>query len=409
MSNKYFIKTGLNEFSVNPNFNDDNVEKDDVSVPSQDEQPTAPDNSSDMKNPFTNDTQEVDADVTPKTPTKSALGGYDKVENAKENSTIYDKTPENSDLNDPSQLKNDQPETEEEEHPYQLQAGEVDDAHELEVDIENPSELGIDKPDIRPAGTPEQETPEPNSNQDALAIKVDESVFKTPDRNANRRLDRIWKNTHPDTKPLPRRGSERMGGADTSAIKPHKMYEPNQKDPYTGTDMETGIQGMDEDKSGGKFMDEKGTYPAFAWPGMYPLYYITKDGGALCPLCADQNKELTLDPNDAQWFIVASEPNYENADLTCDHCNQPIESAYADKTEPERNPLDAPKGERDVLTADEKEEQGGMDEDSGQALPLSEKISKLKALKESYARKPFLTMKQVLLVKQINEVLKKVK
>jgi len=402
MSNKYFIKTGLNEFSVNPNFNDDNVEKDDISIPSQDEQPTGPDNSSDMKNPFTNDKQEVNADVTPKTPTKSALGGYDKVENSKENSTVYDKTPENSDLNDPSQLKNDQPETEEEEHPHQLQAGEVDDTHELEIDIENPSELGIDKPDIRPAGTPEQETPEPNSNQDALAVKVDEGIFKTPDRNANRRLDRIWKNTHSNNQPIDRKGTDRIGGINTSAIKPHKMYEPNQKDPYTGADSETGIQGMDE-ASNGKFMDEKGTYPAFAWPGMYPLYYITKDGGVLCPLCADDNKELTLDPNDPQWFIVASEANYENTDLTCDHCNKPIESAYADD-----KPEDT--GERDVLTADERDaDEGDVDEDSGQALPLSEKISKLMALKESYDKKPFLTMKQVLLVKQLNEVLKKIK
>jgi hypothetical protein len=67
-----------------------------------------------------------------------------------------------------------------------------------------------------------------------------------------------------------------------------------------------------------------------AWPGCYPLYYLTKDGGVLCPDCVNNNIELVTDPDDPQWYIVASEVNYEDDSLYCDHCGEQIESAYAD-------------------------------------------------------------------------------
>jgi hypothetical protein len=72
-----------------------------------------------------------------------------------------------------------------------------------------------------------------------------------------------------------------------------------------------------------------------AWPGCYPLYYLTKDGGVLCPECINKNISLVTDPDDSQWYIVAGDANYENTSLYCDHCNERIESAYADDDESE--------------------------------------------------------------------------
>ena len=80
-----------------------------------------------------------------------------------------------------------------------------------------------------------------------------------------------------------------------------------------------------------KFMNEKGEYDSFAWPGGYPLYYLTKDGGVLCPGCANNNKELTNDPADPQWFIIAVDINYEDPSLYCDNCSERVESAYCEE------------------------------------------------------------------------------
>lgn len=76
---------------------------------------------------------------------------------------------------------------------------------------------------------------------------------------------------------------------------------------------------------------------AYAWPGGYPLYYLCADGGALCPGCVNAEIDL-IDPDTRDWIadrrlrtgwvIVAVDVNYEDDSLTCDHCNDPIESAY---------------------------------------------------------------------------------
>ena len=74
---------------------------------------------------------------------------------------------------------------------------------------------------------------------------------------------------------------------------------------------------------------ENGTYPTYAWPGGYPLFYITKDGGVLCSKCVNENLEL-VEGDDPQWRIVAYDINYEDRELYCDNCNEKIESAYGD-------------------------------------------------------------------------------
>lgn len=75
---------------------------------------------------------------------------------------------------------------------------------------------------------------------------------------------------------------------------------------------------------------EDGKYPAYAWPGGYPLFYLCKDGGVLCPDCANKEIELTDDPDDPQWYIVAYDVNYEDENMYCDHCNKHVVSAYGD-------------------------------------------------------------------------------
>ena len=79
--------------------------------------------------------------------------------------------------------------------------------------------------------------------------------------------------------------------------------------------------------------DSDGTLPAYAWPGGYPIFYITADSGVLCPDCAN-NSEQTRDPVDPQWRLMGQDVNYEDPNLFCDHCDKRIESAYAeDETE----------------------------------------------------------------------------
>jgi len=74
--------------------------------------------------------------------------------------------------------------------------------------------------------------------------------------------------------------------------------------------------------------NESGKFDSFAWPGGYPLFYLCADNGVLCPDCANENGHD--DATDKQWRIVASDVNWEDSDLTCDHCNRKIESAYGD-------------------------------------------------------------------------------
>jgi hypothetical protein len=66
-----------------------------------------------------------------------------------------------------------------------------------------------------------------------------------------------------------------------------------------------------------------------AWPGMYPLFYVTKDNGCLCPKCANDNLELTLN-GDPQWKIEQVDINYEEVSLYCDNCHELIPTACGD-------------------------------------------------------------------------------
>jgi hypothetical protein len=73
--------------------------------------------------------------------------------------------------------------------------------------------------------------------------------------------------------------------------------------------------------------------PAFAWPGGYPIYYVFADGGVCCPKCANRNiTDIDAERCNSHggWALCAYDVNYEDADLTCDHCHKLIDAAYVD-------------------------------------------------------------------------------
>lgn len=75
----------------------------------------------------------------------------------------------------------------------------------------------------------------------------------------------------------------------------------------------------------------------YAWPGGYPLYFITADGAALSFEAVRQEFRNVADDFMADastgWRIVAVEVNWEDGELTCDHTGEPIPSAYAEDSE----------------------------------------------------------------------------
>lgn len=88
--------------------------------------------------------------------------------------------------------------------------------------------------------------------------------------------------------------------------------------------------------------DSRGLLDSFAWPGGYPLFYLTRDGGTLCPQCANRENGSIAHTgcanisqcaeHDAQWCIVASDVHWEGEAIECDHCGNVVESAYGHET-----------------------------------------------------------------------------
>jgi len=65
-----------------------------------------------------------------------------------------------------------------------------------------------------------------------------------------------------------------------------------------------------------------GRLAAHAWPGCYPLAYLTRDGLTVCPECA--NAPDTSDPVTAQLV------RWEGPAEQCDDCGCSMETAYGD-------------------------------------------------------------------------------
>lgn len=80
------------------------------------------------------------------------------------------------------------------------------------------------------------------------------------------------------------------------------------------------------------YRDDAGKLPAFAWPGGYPILYVTADGEVLCPDCANgaNGSEASEDAVEAGWRLAGADIHYEGPPERCCHCNAEIPSAYGD-------------------------------------------------------------------------------
>jgi hypothetical protein len=68
----------------------------------------------------------------------------------------------------------------------------------------------------------------------------------------------------------------------------------------------------------------------YAWPGGYPKYLVLQDGGVLCRHCTKSEYHLVCDAARAPEYRTGWEPvgvdiNWEDSELTCDHCYARIE------------------------------------------------------------------------------------
>jgi hypothetical protein len=75
----------------------------------------------------------------------------------------------------------------------------------------------------------------------------------------------------------------------------------------------------------------------YAWPGGYPLFAITNDGGCLCHKCVKDNYRLLRESqrnyvrySGDGWQVEAIDINWEDTLLYCDNCGKNIESAYGE-------------------------------------------------------------------------------
>lgn len=74
--------------------------------------------------------------------------------------------------------------------------------------------------------------------------------------------------------------------------------------------------------------ESEGELIEYAWPGGYPIIYLTSNNTTLCPDCANnswRDPSLDIDERANAYFI-----HYEGPPIWCDDCQSPIESAYGD-------------------------------------------------------------------------------
>jgi hypothetical protein len=86
-------------------------------------------------------------------------------------------------------------------------------------------------------------------------------------------------------------------------------------------------------------IDADEPWPAYAWPGGYPIVYVMNDGEVLCADCMNgQDESVHFGGESDDWQVIGADVFYEGADDNCAHCGQTIESAYGD---PEESDTDA--------------------------------------------------------------------
>jgi hypothetical protein len=81
-------------------------------------------------------------------------------------------------------------------------------------------------------------------------------------------------------------------------------------------------------------LDEALENGPYAWPGGYPVFFITSDGGALSFKSVkeeyDQIAESIENNLNDGWRVEAADVNWEDPELYDDHSGERIESAYAE-------------------------------------------------------------------------------
>jgi hypothetical protein len=69
----------------------------------------------------------------------------------------------------------------------------------------------------------------------------------------------------------------------------------------------------------------------YAWPGGYPQFGITDDGGTICQRCCiTERLAIATTTGSDGWCIRGLAINWEDPFLFCDHCGSTIESAYGE-------------------------------------------------------------------------------
>ena len=79
---------------------------------------------------------------------------------------------------------------------------------------------------------------------------------------------------------------------------------------------------------------------AYAWPGGYPLYFVTADGEAISFEAATAERRQVIraighDEKRSGWRIIAVETNWEDTNLRCSHTDKLIECAYDGDPDPD--------------------------------------------------------------------------
>lgn len=76
----------------------------------------------------------------------------------------------------------------------------------------------------------------------------------------------------------------------------------------------------------------------YAWPGGYPMFFVTSYGAALSFSSARYNRRKILESIATNasdgWRIVRVDINWEDPDLRCDDTGERIPSAYAEDDAP---------------------------------------------------------------------------
>ncbi len=74
-------------------------------------------------------------------------------------------------------------------------------------------------------------------------------------------------------------------------------------------------------------------WPAYAWPGGYPIAYVMADGESLCSTCMDTEDIMfgteDCDQADASWTVIGAmafgaDADYPEVTESCAHCNKVI-------------------------------------------------------------------------------------